>query len=687
MLRDLNLKQAYTSEEDDLINNFYTPALESAVKYDRVAGYFSTSTFAVNARGMASFVRKNGKMRLITSVELKEDVISALDQKKDYYSLFERLINLDQLTQKIQKNYYKLFAYLLAEQKIEIKVALVPEGRGIFHQKFGILTDENNDSISFSGSINETAYAWSYNSEEFKVFSSWDETADYYKVDRDKFDRYWKGENLSTGIKLVTLPDAVEKQLVRVAEIDGYNIQEIIDEIEQSEKKTETSSLNKDEYLRNYQQEAISAWVQNDYQGIFDMATGTGKTRTALAAVRQLYEEKEATFCVIAVPLTHLIEQWEHNVENEFPEAKLLKASGEYPNWRNKLPEILRSYNNGILKQILVLTTYTTLKSNDFKEMMQYYKDKYCILADEVHNAKPPKVRSAINQIYEYKLGLSATPVSRWDEDSSQELLEVFNNIVYKYSLSDAIRDNWLAPYKYHPITVQLDTDEFENYAELSKKISRVLNPEGESFKDAADALLSQRARIIKNAGQKNHVFENLVSDLKKDHAHQNMLVYCDNQDQIEQIQTILNNNGITTSKVTFKENMQVRKDIFKNFQNNHIDSLVARKCLDEGVDMPSINTAVILASNTDSREYIQRLGRVLRTHPGKENATIYDFLVLPPESLTSNEISSTAANLVSRELERYTFFRDNAVNKEELETFKDGLVEKYRLNEVTEYG
>lgn len=688
-LRDLNLRHTYSSESHDLLQEFYNPVLESARFYDRITGYYSPKVFALASKGFAQFIRHQGRIRLLTSVQVDQSTFDALKKYDDQLTEVPRHIlpelNLDELQTQLEKDYYDIFVYLLHSNKLELRIVATVGEVGILHQKVGIITDRNGDSVSFSGSNNETVYGWTKNIEKFKVFPSWlDATHDYYEDDVMGFDVLWNGKSSTVCVMTInealkqssfqfTQPDiSIEDKLHRISG-EGASARPPIDSVEDEPR---SRPAGEGVTIRPYQQDAIDAWTDNGYMGLFEMATGTGKTITGLAAINSFYETHSRLFCVIAVPLRHLVPQWMEDIDKLFPEARIIKVGGDYPTWRDELPRQVRLFSKGKVDQVIIITTYASMITDDFIGIMKAYDNEYCLLADEAHNAGTERTLEAI-PIFKYRLGLSATPRNKWTDVDKDELIKSFGGIVYSYPLKDAIKNGVLVPYDYRPISIYLNDEEAREYIALSHKISVAMNyNEDNKNSNAVTALLNQRSAVMKNAEEKNHTLENLMKNLITAGEHKMMLVYCDNQAQIAEAQQILDDLNINSSKITFKESLPERWKLLSDFAIGFVDALVARKCLDEGVNIPSTRTAVLMASNTDSREYIQRLGRVLRTYDGKAKANIYDFVVLPP----SNEESSRYKYLLRSELERVSFFEENAINEAEITKFRNNIETRYNI-------
>ena len=294
--RDLDIKRSYESDSANLIESFYEPVLSCAVKYFRLAGFFSSSSLAVAARGMAQFIKNDGHFLLVCNPLLSKEDAETLSQSPD--TLPQTIsIDLNNLTDEIEKNHVKALGWMLANGTLEIKLAVVfdSEGHavsseniskyGIFHQKVGILFDKEDNRISFSGSVNESATAWLKNDEEFKVFRSWDGTREFVDSDLKRFQSYWC--NNKTKTKVFDIPEAIKAELIQYSH--DFDIEKLTVKKYLSTKSAErTDEPQNTISLFSYQQEAVNKWIANDYRLLFEMATGTGKTRTAIACLAHL---------------------------------------------------------------------------------------------------------------------------------------------------------------------------------------------------------------------------------------------------------------------------------------------------------------------------------------------------------------------------------------------------------------
>lgn len=676
MLTDIKIKRVYDSENDNLLEDFYIPILKQSIRYKRVTGFFSSTSLIIAAQGISHFYSNNGIYQLISGVVLSDKdyqaFINGTQQLSE--SLIDKLaINPQDLSDEIQKDHLKIISWLIAEKKLKIKIAVLPDSNlGIFHEKIGIFEDEIGNKVSFSGSVNESGNGWLNNIEEFKVFRNWIESENEYLInDCEKFESYW-GNN-TKNFKVLDLPEAIEKQILQIKP----NEKEIIHII----KKLNTNINMNKVSLRPYQIEAIDLWKKNNFKGIFEMATGTGKTLTSLGAVEDIYKLKNEYCTVIVVPYKHLVTQWIKDIKKQLNGAQIVEAHSDSSGWKIKLQQYLGDYEDGFINKLVIITLYDTVSSSDFINIFnkKYNKDKeYILIADEVHNFGAPKYSKGMLINIEKRVGLSATPTRWFDEQGTQNIIDYFDKSIFKYDMKTAIANKILTPYDYFPTFVQMSGAEFEEYMELSKKIVKLKH--NINLDEYVKLLTLKRSKIIRNTLDKLNTFNQLIKKLNKENDIDHLLIYCDSGGQLIKAQEVVNELGIVNHKFTEKESVEERDRILREFDRGTYDCLVAVKCLDEGVDIPSIRTAIILASSTNPREYIQRRGRVLRYYPGKEKATIYDFIVLPPNTLDNSVLSTIERKILKKELNRVQEFLDTANNKASILNQLTDIMSSYKV-------
>lgn len=672
-LDTLPLKETYDSDEDDILGDFYVPVLARAARYDRLAGYFSSAALAASAEGMAEFIRNGGRMRLVTSVQLtKADQRAILDGLASPEEAIARIMegNLD-LADQIQRDHVRALAWMVAKKILEIKVAVPLAGDGsfhtgplstgsIYHQKVGILHDSEGNVVSFSGSVNETGNAWHQNVEELKVFCSWKPgQRGYGSDDARRFEKFWHGQSSST--KVFDLPTAIRERLIRDAP----------DTKEEAMACLEGQAWG----LRGYQEEAVQRWQDAGMSGILEMATGTGKTRTAISCVRRaLSVAGKPVLVVVACPYLHLVTQWEKELSSQGIDARAVHGSSS--SWQGGLSKDVLRLDGGVTDRLVVVTTHDTLAGEKFMDAVGSCKSEKMLVADEVHKLGAENRLRGLLPSYGRRLGLSATPERYFDEEGTAGIMQYFGSVVYRYGIDEAISDGHLSHYLLFPHVVYMTDDESKDYHEYSRKIAI------EASKERPDPELQmrlsiKRASIIKSASNKMDMFrEILEQEGKLDHC----LVYCISE-QMDGAAQVLRDMGVVFHRFTFNEGKKERDKLLSEFADGHKDVLLAIKCLDEGVDVPSTRTAVILASSHNPIEFVQRRGRILRKHEGKEKATIHDMIVLP-RSIPQGEIHTESEKVIIRkELARLSEFAGTSDNPEHSRDLVSKLMNRYGLS------
>lgn len=375
--------------------------------------------------------------------------------------------------------------------------------------------------------------------------------------------------------------------------------------------------------LRPYQEEAMQAFFANHEVGLFEMATGTGKTFTSLACAAKDFKENGRQFLVIIVPYLHLIDQWKKDLPL-FNIKGVITVARSKNQWFPMLKNAIWNYQHHFLDRVVVIGSYDSLSKPECRELFQNLDHSF-LLADECHNIGKKSYKNHPLIHFEKRLGISATP-ERWqDERGTDQVYEFFGKTVYRFTMEEAIQQNFLTPYDYFPVLVGLTENEQENFEILSKKITNLMHQK-EDYRELLEKLLLKRSRILKRAEEKFDLLYDLISE-QEDKRY--TLIYCAEGDIDKVIQTLAPLH-LKIHRFNSEMNQTERQKVLQEFAEGSIEVLVAIKCLDEGVDVPATKTAYFLASTSNPREFIQRRGRVLRKSPGKEKAIIYDFIVLP---------------------------------------------------------
>ena len=437
--------------------------------------------------------------------------------------------------------------------------------------------------------------------------------------------------------------------------------------------------------IRPYQKEAVVSWLKNQGRGTLKMATGSGKTITALAITTELYQKIGLQVLLVICPFRHLVTQWARECE-KFNLQPILAFESVHT-WQNNLANQLYNIRSNNQKFLTIITTNSTFINESFQSLLKFFPEKTLIVGDEAHNLGSVRLEESLPRNIGLRLALSATPERYFDEEGTDSLLNYFGPILTpEFTLADAIKKGALVRYLYYPILVQLTSAEAWDYAKLTKRIGWAMSKSDKlDNNETLTSLLMRRSRLIGAASNKLETLRELMHD-RLDTKH--TLFYCgdgtvDNGSiyhrQLAAVTRILGKElGYRVNTYTADTPLQEREELRQQFERGDLQGLVAIRCLDEGVDIPAIQTAVILASTGNPRQFIQRRGRILRPYPGKERATLFDMIVMPPE--LDRDTWEVERSLLRRELRRFIEFADLADNAGEARTKLLTLQEKYNL-------
>ena len=690
----IDIQACYESGTSDIVEDFYEPVLMASVSYDRIAGFFSSAALAIASRGLYGFIKNRGKMRLVTSPILSgedAEIIRKVTESPEKLTDIDLGITLTNICNEFVDKHVKALGWMLREGLLEMRLAVITNNNrpctveeinksGLFHQKVGILRDVDGNELSFSGSINETASAWINNDEEFKVFKAWDDSREYYQKDQSRFEEIWNGQRQN--LEVFDLPSAIKDKLIQRS--SDFDIEKISIKQYRRSKANSFDFKNSPISLFYYQANALNKWKDNTYRLLFEMATGTGKTRTAVAGISRILATSKRVVVIISTPQNTLSKQWKENeVEPlgvHFDRSEII--DGTVKDWKSKLSSILLDNATGFADHCVIYTTHSTASSEKFTSTMlrDLSKDSITLfVGDEVHWLGARKLRRALLSRYNFRIGLSATP-SRWfDDEGSQYLVDYFGGKNFVFSIHDALTEinpitgkHFLVNYYYHISKVGLNAEETAEYKNITQQMLRLASkieadPEAE---ERYERLLEQRANIIKNADEKYNILDKLLDELNAKGRIENLIIFVSPQ-QINNVMETLVHKKIIFHKLTESEGtrrekkydgLSEREFIIKRFKSGDYQVLVAIKCLDEGIDIPSADTGILMASSTNPREYVQRIGRIVRQGANKTFAHLYDMCVGKVDTLDDDE-QKLENKIKQKEIIRLTEIANNAIN------------------------
>jgi len=616
---------------------FFQDCLEESIEYKRAAGYFSSSVFLAVNESLSKFLDRNGVIYLVCSPRLMPEDIEAIKSGSQ-----SRLISQDRVIAEIHemlenpmtRSTTKILGHLVASGNLEIRIAIRTDlERGMFHSKVGIFRDSFGGKVAFVGSTNETWSGWSDygNAESFIAKSTYrgpESEQDVAEIEK-YFDQLWS--NNLPGLTTSSLSDAPTELLVESAR--GESLTDLIQDakmvLERYPSNLGSSAVSK-RPMMEHQINVLSSWRENNFVGIIDHATGSGKTITALNAIKEWISTGRPA--LVIVPSSLLQKQWREEIKTEIAIEPLL-AGGNSTNrsvWMQLLSDKTRKDKD--FGPRITLAVLNSASSEDFVKRIQISED-LLVVVDEVHTIGQ---KQSINLLLKIKdsggrLGLSATYQRYGDAEGTSRIEDVFKKALEPtFTIKDAIKSGRLVPYEYYFGQVNLLDEEAEKYEELSDEIRALVAREGDKdfskYSSYLKTLIFKRAGILKGAKNKTP----FATDVLKNNYRtgDRWLVYCDDRQQMDDVEKALIKSELPILKY-FDAMGGDKNETLQAFASQG-GVLLAIKCLDEGIDIPSATHALILASSQNPREYVQRRGRVLRSDKatGKYKAVIWDVIV-----------------------------------------------------------
>ena len=731
---------------------FFSDCLCNATRFDLKLGFFSSSAINILSDGFATFLYNGGRMRLIINDILSEqDKYALLQAKNEHYIIpalpLTDLVSLKEILSERGRHFFDCIAWLIKNERIQIKIISPKGSNGISHTKCGLFADATN-KVAFDGSCNFSRTALIENCESITAFCDWDSPSDKFKVEDVEDDflqtflekndtvEYLDATEIRTNIlsafpdkelndllkdeaKLLSdqsisnLPLSVQRALQRAKNKVNNVIKHIEDErIKAYTEKTEPH-FPYSSGPRDYQVQAFENWKNNKQKGLFAMATGTGKTLTSLNCLLQIYNKSGYYKAIILVPTITLVEQWEVECR-KFYFNNIVKVCSKYPSWQSEIDRIkLKETIDPDNASYVIISTYASfVRDKVFKEFATLPKKRLLLIADEAHNMGSGRILDKLDGIpFLRRIGLSATPERQFDDAGTARLYEFFgasDKFTFEYTMQEAIDNGFLCRYYYYPHIVRLTDAEMAEYMKISLNLAKMYNNSRKDFKKSDDILkilLLKRKHIIHKAINKEKVFRSIIHDRfveKGDLKY--TLVYVpegnrpddnnsDIYDDIDIVQDDDFSNHIidkftrivqevspTTTVKKFTSDSTNRDEILTAFANGDLEVLTSMKCLDEGVDIPRSELAIFCASTGNPRQFIQRRGRILRTHKDKKFAYIHDLVVVPEVS-SAAESFNMERNLLAGEIRRvkdFALLSENAYSSvQEL----DDILEYYNLS------
>ena len=683
-----DIRPLYILPKDPMVEEVLIPSFGAATRVNCMVGFFSSKVLVSLAPGLATYIsRSQNSFNLLISPLLRPEDKAAIEngveaRESIAREVLEELIVTEDL---LQQHTLKCLSWLLRTGRMEIKIALMKDA--LFHPKVWLFRADD-DIIAVHGSSNVTQAGIRKNVEQVAVSKSWEDPNQRYIAEKlcDQFRELW--DNKDDSCIVIPTPQAIRDRLLQTyrsdtppTEADLRALYRRATEVV-SVKEPPAAPYASPAVLRKasfrlpvglrfedgpfqHQGKAVRAWCEAGYRGILEMATGSGKTITAMICAYRLYESDKPLLIVVAAPYVPLIEQWCDEIAPFGLNPANLTTAGNAAKRARELQRLKRRLRGGLSEVETVVVSHDTLCTSEFMEAIDGFDCSRLLIADEAHNLGRPSFINTPPESFEHRLGLSATPIRQYDPEGTEALFGFFGPTVFQFTLEEAI-GLCLVEYDYYVHPVYLTESEMSEWFDLTGKIKQNAwrDEEGKSDDYLAKMLRDRRA-LLETASGKVSTLEALLDE--EDTSLQHTLIYTSDKgpEQLDSVNRLLHDRHVLFHQLTAEEtvNRDQTKRIIQSFQNGEIQVLTAKRVLDEGVNIPQIRKAFILASTTVERQWVQRRGRLLRTCGtiGKTYSIIHDLLALPP---TMDEgLDPDARGLVRSELRRAQAFARLARN------------------------
>ena len=684
-LRPLDgVRPLYMLPADPLAEEVLIPGFQAAAKVDCMVGFFSSEVLVSLAPGLATYIAgSQNSFRLIVSPLLRtEDQAAIEDGLRSPEDIAERLLEGLTVTEDLlQRHTLKCLSWLLRTGRIEIKVALMKDA--LFHPKVWLF-EAGTETVAAHGSSNVTYAGIRKNIEQIAISRSWQDPNQRYITDKlgYEFGRLW--ENKDDSCLVIGLPEAVRQRLLRTYSSEWPPTEDELrvlygratgssEELEPFEPAHVARAafvipdwLQYEDGPFEHQDKAVAAWCAAGYRGVLEMATGSGKTITAMIGAHRLYEGDKPLLMIVAAPYVPLIEQWCDEIAPFGLTPVNLTTAGGAAKRASELQKLKRRLRTGLSEVEAVVVSHDTLCTPEFLAAVEAFDCARLLIADEAHNLGRPSFINDPPEFFECRLGLSATPIRQYDEEGTEALFGFFGPVAFRFTLEEAI-GRCLVEYDYYVHPVYLTETEMGEWFDLTGKIKQnAWRSDGGKPDEYLAKLLRDRRELLETALGKVSMLRKLLDD-EDTSGLRHTLVYTSDKgpEQLDNVNRLLRNKNILFHQLTAEEtaNRDQTKQIIRSFQDGEIQVLTAKRVLDEGVNIPQICKAFILASTTVERQWVQRRGRLLRTCSaiGKTHSVIHDLLALPPGM--EEGLDPDARALVRSELRRAQEFARLARN------------------------
>jgi superfamily II DNA or RNA helicase len=678
------LRSKYRNGPDNIGRDFVSPCLKAAKLYRRGTGFFSSGALIAYADALNEMIEEKTKIEILCSpvvhdktlLEVLENNLTVKQREETIQRLANNVIlkALGYRMDTSRRDYKRdVLSYLIAKNIIEIKFAIpknfktleeaeISNSSNLYHVKTGYFELTDGETVAFDGSFNESDSGHQYHIDQTQVWRSWVESDKERLSDLvETIDEDWTGSN--EYLKIIPISEEVINLARKISPHDRPRRREAG---QHQGSQAEVNPIpSKEGGLRAYQREALLKWKENGNKGIIALATGTGKTKTAIATVQNLCQADKNALTIVTAPYQPLAEQW----VDELSRAGLspIKVYDNRNSWESRVQNIISSHlsgansHGGLPILVCVNKTFNGERFQNKLNEITRSEARRLLIVDECHHYNDADRIKYLPPSFNYRMGLSATP---YESGEPRHLEKYFGAIVYEYPIARAIEENYLSPYKYYPLFIELSSIEARKYITLSEKIASKVKEDieksGQVLFEIEDLLDGVGAKVTK-----------LEETLKGKPDKKYSLFYCGagrhnigTGEELRQVNTVTRLLGISgwqVAKITYEESNGERERILGAFRDGSIEALASIRVLDEGIDIPACKTAYILASQRSERQGIQRRGRLLRRAEDKPYAELYDFIISGPK-LTNKQLDE----LYDKEIRRAKMFAADAINRDE---------------------
>ena len=600
-LHDVRYREDYRSGNDNIVEDFFRPSLRKAQEYWRAVGYFSSSAFEAFGAPLGEFIASDGRIRLITSVELSEADLEAIEA-----GTAKRLVCAERIARIVEEEFVDgmgdgtaCLIRLLEIGRLEIRIAVPKTGTGIYHEKIGLFLN-GSDYVAFTGSSNESRNAFENNRECIDVFTSWTSGDSAARAERKRahFEDLWNYED--PGVEIYNFPEAVRKRLIRIcAERDAGRSQ------------SDVASAK-----WRHQDEAAKAFLAAE-RGVLDMATGTGKTRIAIKILRTLFERNAIDSVIVSMYGTDLLDQW--FVELQMAVARLPERAVVSRHYDSN--KQLDNFSLETGNRILLISRQSCAKA--LSRLAHTQAPRTLLIQDEVHGLGSEGSRerlAGLSDNIRFRLGLSATPERMYDQEGNAFIEEHIGPVLMTFGLKEAIERGVLAPFRYFPLHYEPSASDRERIAAIFKRRA-AREAAGDPMPE--EMVWNELALVHKTSPAKLPIFDEFIAN-RRDLLKRCIIFAGDTSYGRTVLETIQKYRADIHTYFSGEDAGTLRR-----FAAGDLECLIACHRLSEGIDIRSLETVILFSSDKTRLETIQRLGRCLRIDPKNpsKTANVIDFI------------------------------------------------------------